>query len=360
VKRRWANILLVVAIATLLGLLFAAQLYVIYVQSKREIHWPSIFASALPFWYLWALLVPAIVGLARRVPIDRVHVFRALLVHVPAAAIAAALHQALYILTGCMLERRDRPCHFFSAFSENVFSFYFMVGIIVYFAILLGTQAVDFARRFRESQLRASRLESELSTAQLRALRAQLQPHFLFNTLHAISALVARDPEAADRMIADLSDLLRLALEDVEAVEVTVRRELELVERYLSIERTRFADRLTVNFSIPPETLDARVPSLILQPLVENAVKHGVSRRQTPGWIEIRAAREGGRLRLRIRDGGAAEDRPAAGELREGVGFRSTRSRLEYLYGADHSFDYGFDSDGVFRVDVSIPARGDA
>jgi len=99
---------------------------------------------------------------------------------------------------------------------------------------------------------------------------------------------------------------------------------------------------------------------LILQPLVENAVKHGVSRRQTPGWIEIGVAREEGRLRLRIRDGGAAEDRPDTGELREGVGFRSTRSRLEYLYGADHSFAYGFDSDGVFRVDVSIPARGDA
>jgi hypothetical protein len=360
VKRRWANIFLVLAIATLLGLLFAAQLYVIYTQSKREIRWPSIFASALPFWYLWALLVPAIVGLARRVPIDRAHVSRGLLVHAPAAATASALHQALYILTGCVLGPRDRPCHFFSAFSQNVFSFYFMVGIIVYFAILLGTQAADFARRFRESQLRASRLESELSTAQLRALRAQLQPHFLFNTLHAISALVVKDPEAADRMIADLSDLLRLALEDVESVDVTVRRELELVERYLSIERTRFADRLNVSFAIEPETLDARVPSLILQPLVENAVRHGVSRRQTPGWIEIRAAREDGRLWLRIRDGGAAGDRPEKGELREGVGFRSTRSRLEYLYGADHSFGYGFDPDGVFWVAVSIPVRVDA
>ena len=359
-KRRWANVLVVAAVATLLGLLFAAQLYVIYAQSKREIHWPSIFASALPFWYLWALLVPGIVALARRVPIDRAHVSGALLVHVPAAAIASALHQALYILTGCVLERSDRPCHFFSAFSQNVFSFYFMVGIIVYFAILLGTQAADFARRYRESQLRASRLESELSTAQLRSLRAQLQPHFLFNTLHAISALVASDPEAADRMIADLSDLLRLALEDVEAVEVTVRRELELVERYLSIERTRFADRLTVNFSIPPETLDAKVPSLILQPLVENAVRHGISRRQTPGWIDIRASREDGRLWLRIRDGGAMGDRPETGELREGVGFRTTRSRLEHLYGADSSFGYGVDSDGVFWVAVSIPMRGNA
>jgi LytS/YehU family sensor histidine kinase len=235
-----------------------------------------------------------------------------------------------------------------------------MVGIIVYFAILLGSQAVDYARRFRDSQLRAARLESELSTAQLRALRAQLQPHFLFNTLHAISALVARDPEAADRMIADLSDLLRLALEDVDSVEVTVRREIELVERYLSIERTRFADRLTVNFSIPPETLDARVPSLILQPLVENAVRHGVSRRQGPGWIEIHAAREDGRLWLRVRDGGTPGDRPGTEELREGVGFRSTRSRLQYLYGNEHSFRYGFGSDGVFSIAVSIPMRVNA
>lgn len=356
-KRRSSDILLVAGIATLLGLLFAAQLYVIYAQSKREIHWGSILASALPFWYLWALLVPAIVGLARRVPIDRPHALGALLVHVPAAATASALHQALYILTGCVLGPRDRPCRFFSAFSQNVFSFYFMVGIIVYFAILLGTQAVDYARRYRDSQLRASRLESELSTARLHALRAQLQPHFLFNTLHAISALVVKDPEGADRMIADLSDLLRLALEDVDTVEVTVRRELELVERYLSIERTRFADRLTVNFAIEPETLDARVPSLILQPLVENAVRHGVSRCPAPGWIEIRSARDDGKLRLAVRDGGAEREPPAPGALREGVGLRSTRSRLEYLYAGDHSFRYGFGADGVFSVDLSIPMR---
>ena len=356
-KRPWANVLRVAGIATLLGLLFAAQLYVIYSQSKREIHWPQIFASALPFWYLWALLVPAIAALARRAPIDRAHALRAAVVHVPAAALTSALHQALYILLGCVLDRRDRPCDFFSVFSQNVFSFYFMVGIIVYFAIVLGAQAVDYARRYRASQLRASRLESELSTARLHALRAQLQPHFLFNTLHAISALVSPDPEAADRMIADLSDLLRLALEDVDAVEVTVRRELELVERYLSIERTRFADRLTVDFSIPPETLDARVPSLILQPLVENAVRHGVSRRPAPGWIEIRAAREGGWLCLTVRDGGAEPGSPEAEALREGVGFRATRARLEYLYGTDHSFLYGFGADGVFSVAVAIPMR---
>jgi LytS/YehU family sensor histidine kinase len=161
-------------------------------------------------------------------------------------------------------------------------------------------------------------------------------------------------------MIADLSDLLRLALEDVEAVEVTVRRELELVERYLSIERTRFADRLNVRFSLEPETLDARVPSLILQPLVENAVRHGVSRREAPGWIEIRCAPEDGRLCLGVRDGGTPGELPRTGAVREGVGFRSTRSRLQYLYGSDHSFRYGFGSDGVFWVAVSIPMRVNA
>src|SRR5258706_1776248 len=221
-----------------------------------------------------------------------------------------------------------------------------MVGVIVYFAVVLGTQAVDYARRFRDSQLHASRLESELATARLHALRAQLQPHFLFNTLHAISALVARNPEAADRMIADLSDLLRLALEDVDQGEVTIRRELELVECYLSIERTRFADRLTVHMSIAPETLDALVPSLILQPLVENAMRHGVSHREGPSWIEIRSTPETGRLSLCVRDGG--EDPTASGgrPLREGIGFRSTRARLEELYAGEHSFDYGVGPDG--------------
>lgn len=356
-KRRWAGIFLILGIATLLGLLFAAQLYVIYSQSKREIVWSQIFASAFPFWYLWALLVPVIATVARRVPLDRAHALQAAAVHVPAAGLISALHQALYILSGCVLDRKDRPCYFFTSFSENVFSFYFMVGVIVYFSVLLGTQAVDFARRFRDSQLHASRLESELAKARLHALRAQLQPHFLFNTLHAISALVVKDPEAADRMIADLSDLLRLALEDVDQGEVTVRRELELVERYLSIERTRFADRLTVNLSIEPETLDALVPSLIFQPLVENAVKHGISRRQTPGWIEIRSARQGGRLCLGVRDGGEEPAIPAKGDVREGIGFRSTRARLEELYAADHSFEYGVGADGGFSVVVTIPMR---
>ena len=356
-KRRWAGVLLVLGISTLLGLLFAAQLYVIYSQSKREVVWSQILASALPFWYLWALLAPVIAFLARRFPIDRAHALRAAAIHVPAAAGISALHQALYILQACVLGRRDRPCRFFVSFSENVFSFYFMVGVIVYFAVVLGTQAVDYARRFRESQLLASRLESELATARLHVLRAQLQPHFLFNTLHAISTLVTKDPEAADRMIADLSDLLRIALEDVEAGEVAVRRELELVERYLSIERTRFADRLAVNLSIDPETLDALVPSLILQPLVENAMRHGVSRRRGPSWIEIRSARERGGLRLCVRDGGDEPAAPGGVPLREGIGFRATRARLEELYAGAHTFEYGVGADGVFSVGVTIPMR---
>lgn len=348
--------MLVLGVSTLLGLLFAAQLYVIYSQSKRAVVWSQILASALPFWYLWALLVPAIAFLARRAPLDRAHAVRGAAIHVPAAAGISALHQALYILQGCVLGRRDRPCHFFTSFSENVFSFYFMVGVVVYFAVVLGTQAVVYARRFRDSQLLASRLESELATARLHALRAQLQPHFLFNTLHAISALVTKDPEAADRMIADLSDLLRLVLEGVDQGEVTVRRELELVERYLAIERTRFADRLAVNLSIDPQTLDARVPGLILQPLVENAMRHGVSRRQGPSWIEIRSTPEQGGLRLCVRDGG---EEPAApgGPVREGIGFRATRARLEELYAGSHSFEYGVGSDGAFFVLLRIPMR---
>jgi two-component system, LytTR family, sensor kinase len=356
-KRRWAVFFLILGISTLLGLLFAAQLYVIYSQSKRDVVWSQILESAMPFWYLWALLVPVIAYLARRVPLDRSHALRAAAVHIPAAALVSALHQALYILQGCVWSRHERPCHFFVSFSENVFSFYFMVGVIVYFAVLLGTQAVDFARRFRDSQLHASRLESELAKARLRALRAQLQPHFLFNTLHAISALVVKDPEAADRMIADLSDLLRLALEDVEQDEVTVRRELELVERYLSIERMRFADRLTVRLSIGPETLDARVPSLILQPLVENAMRHGASRREGPSWIEIRSGSENGRLSLGVRDGGEEPAPSAAPPLREGIGFRAMRARLEELYAGEHSFEYGAGTDGVFSVRVTIPMR---
>jgi LytS/YehU family sensor histidine kinase len=205
--------------------------------------------------------------------------------------------------------------------------------------------------------LKASQLQAQLAQAQLQALKMQLHPHFLFNTLHAISSLMRRDVDAAERMIARLSDLLRLTLENVGAQETSLRQELEFLESYLEIEKTRFRDRLQVKMDIEPETLDARVPNLILQPLVENAVRHGVAPHAAPGLIEISARLKENKLEIQVRDNGAGLPDARRAQIKEGVGLANTRARLEQLYGAGALFGLSNRDKGGLVVSLTIPFR---
>src|SRR5947209_7560732 len=232
----------------------------------------------------------------------------------------------------------------------------------IYGLILLFNQVLRYYRRTREGELRASQLETQLTQAQLQALKMQLQPHFLFNTLHSISALVHRDPETADRMIARLGDFLRLTLENSGAQEVSLQKELEFLRCYLDIERVRFQDRLTTRLDIEPRALDASVPNLILQPIVENALRHGVAPRAAPGHVEISAKRGERALRIQVRDNGpglSAITAPDDG-FREGLGLTNTRARLARLYGAAHRFELEDAPGGGLLVTLEIPAADDA
>ncbi len=195
---------------------------------------------------------------------------------------------------------------------------------------------MDYHRRYRERELAASHLETELTQAQLEVLRMQLQPHFLFNTLHAISSLMHRDVELADRMIARLGELLRATLDHAGAAEVSLQSELDFIAPYLEIEQARLGPRLQVRLDIDPETLDAAVPNLLLQPLVENAIRHGIAPQRGPGLIEIVSRRHNGRLQVRVCDTGAGL--PNETPLKEGLGLGNTRARLEHLYGDAHVF----------------------
>jgi len=186
-----------------------------------------------------------------------------------------------------------------------------------YWLILAGFYAFDYYVKFRDREVRASQLETRLAEAQLRALRMQLQPHFLFNTLNSISSLMYSDLEAADSMMTRLADFLRLTLESDGAQEVSLGRELEFVARYLEIERTRFRDRLTIHLDVNPETLDAEIPNLLLQPLVENAIRHGIGKRQNAGRIDIITRRKSDRLDVRIRDDGPGLTEAPEGALPE-------------------------------------------
>jgi len=230
-----------------------------------------------------------------------------------------------------------------------------VVFALVYWEILIAIHAYDYYRKYTERERRAAELEKLLSQARLRALQMQLNPHFLFNTLHSISSLMHTDVEAADRMIARLSDLLRQALDTTDAQEVPLRQELDFLRRYLEIEQTRFGDRLKVALDIAPDTLDARVPNLILQPLVENAIRHGIEPHARVGVIELRARQSHGTLRMEVRDNGGGL--PAEAGDRERIGLTNTRARLLQLFGEQFHFELSNPPTGGTLVALSIPLR---
>jgi LytS/YehU family sensor histidine kinase len=214
--------------------------------------------------------------------------------------------------------------------------------------------ALDYYGKYRDGELRAAQLEIGLAHARLDLLKTQLQPHFLFNTLNAISALVYTDAAAAERTVARLGDLLRLALEDFGVQEAPLAREMEVLRSYLDIEQTRLGNRLTVCWDVGPDTTDALVPTFLLQPLVENAIHHGVAPRSEPGRVEIGAWRHGGMLHLRVRDDGPGLP---AGPINGGVGLANTRARLLHLYGAAQRLEAGNDPRGGCVVRVTLPFR---
>jgi len=231
----------------------------------------------------------------------------------------------------------------------------------IYIPIIVIAHAVLYYTRYREREIRAAQLQAQLSDAKLLALKSQLQPHFLFNTLHSISSLMLRDVQAADTMIARLSDLLRMSLEDEGHHLISLKRELDFTQAYLDIEKIRFGERLTVSFDVPPEALDVAVPHFLLQPLVENSIKHGISKRSTAGEIMVGARLARGNLNLVVRDNGSGNNQRAGvpGPMDSGIGLRGTRERLRTLYGDDQRLDINFLPDGAVEVTISLPFRGE-
>jgi LytS/YehU family sensor histidine kinase len=225
-----------------------------------------------------------------------------------------------------------------------------------YVPIVLIAHVVSYYTSFRQRELRASQLQAQLAKARLQALKSQLQPHFLFNTMHSISALMLTDVRAADQMMTRLSDLLRMSLEAESTQVIALNRELDFVNCYLEIEKIRFEERLTIIWDISPETLDAQVPHLLLQPLVDNAVKHGIAKLAAAGRIRITAKSQGGELQLEISDNGPGFGK--AGSFQHtGLGLRITRERLESLYGQDQSMELLGSPEGGSTVRVCIPFR---
>ena len=344
------------AVWTMVAIVFSLQSWSWY-QSRGEAVPPGKLAAMFLDFEIWALFTPLVLCFVWRHPITRSTWQRSVPWQIAGAAFLTALyllpfqaarHSLSQVLAVSDLYQAFTPSSLFRIWVQNLFNC---------LDVVLVGHALYYARDSRGQAVRRSQLETRLAEARLQVLRLQLHPHFLFNTLHTISALMHKDLKAADRMLALLGDLLRDSFDKLGAQEVTLKQELDFLERYLEIERTRFRDRLTVVVSVEPETLDAEVPNLILQPLVENAIRHGVGKRHTPGRIEILAARRSDRLDLRIRDDGPGIPGEAETALREGVGLANTAARLEQLYGRGHRFDLGNRREGGFEVALEIPFR---
>jgi two-component system LytT family sensor kinase len=342
----WKRWLAYLAAWTFVGFFFASQTYLSYKYSGGSPHLGAILKFTLSEWYIWALLAPGIIWLSRKLPFEREHRARNLGIHVAASVAAAVLHWSFNNLCRHYVLRFPGTMSLAYAFHSSVVTYWILAG---------ATWGYDYYVRYRQGELRAAQLSVQLAQAQLQALRTQLHPHFLFNTLNAISALVHRDPEAADRMVARLSDLLRLTIEGIGVQEVPLAKEIDFLKRYLEIEQTRFADRLTVEMRIAPEALTASTPYLILQPLVENAIRHGIAPRSQPGRVAICAQRENGFLVLEVSDNGAGLAPGLTAPARLGVGLSSTRARLEKLYGERQHFEMKNGPHGGFVVTLTIP-----
>lgn len=341
-----------VLIALLMGLLAASQLVVASMGDDEAYTFGHAVIMQTPFWLFWAPIFPLIIMLVQRYPLERGAPGRSIYMHIVAGLAIVVFHYGfqlwfMHIIGHGYPRGHSFIVHFISAARWR------LSPAIAGYVTLLGVAVMrDYYSKYRERELLASQLTAQLSQAKLRALRMQLNPHFLFNALNSIAMLTRRNENTrAVRMLAGLGDLLRYVLEDSPADEVPLREEINFMARYLEIERERFGDRLIVDIDASDAVMRAFVPNLLLQPLVENAIRHGIARKSETGHISISAARMGDRLKLQVRDDGPGIDDTSA----SGVGLANTRSRLEQLYGDDFEFQIANADEGGVMATIIIP-----
>ncbi len=338
---------------TIVALFFSSQAYMM-ASERQEVRYAREFLFQAIACYLWALATPLVLWLSRRYRIERNNWKRRAGLHF---LFSLALVSTLLLI---------HPVIFMGFLGRlgNIMPFRLFAGIyynldrwlLIYWFILLMSHAFNYYNSFRKGELRSAQLHTQLVQSQLEALKMQVHPHFLFNTLHSISALLSKDTEGARKMITRLGDFLRLTLENSGSMEVTLQQEIEFLNGYLEIERIRFQDRLTTNIRVDPEVLDVRVPNLILQPIVENAMRHAVGN-STSGRVEITAVPRNGVVRIEVKDNGPGIQSDGTLDARRGrgLGLANTRARLAGLYGDAASFELTNDPSGGLLVVLEIP-----
>lgn len=359
-ETKWRLWLAVVVGWMLIGAAYALNYYV-YARHYVEVFTrpPTLgqmLVWELPYWFLWAAISPLVLLLTQRFRLERGRLLRHSLIHVAACVALALAHRAVYLpLTWALGSVPAYDASFAKVFSENFF-FNLPNGLLCYVTILL---AGTYYGHYRQEELEIARLRAERTQAELQALKMQLQPHFLFNTLNSISAHLGGDGRVAKAMLGRLGDFLRMTLESSGAQEVTLEEEEKFLRCYLEIQRARFSDRLSLDIDIEPETRKALVPNLLLQPVVENAIEHGIMARVGSGRVEIQSRREDGWLQLIVRDNGPGMRDGASAGRKQGhrMGFPLTASRLERLYGTRQRLRLSDAPGGGLQVSVEIPFR---
>lgn len=355
-SRRW---LLQLGVAALVTVVFASQVYVWVNLWPLRVSWWQALSWSVPQLLIWGLSIPLILRLSRRVPLGGARKLGKMVLH-----LALSVGYAFAVLL--VLDLSDRllrwsylmgaPGSLVADIDKTII--YLHMGVAVYWVVLAADHAMRYYGEVRTQEVRATRLEAQVAQARLTALRMQLHPHFLFNTLNSIVVLMRSRPADAEHMVHRLSDLLRVTLDGDPAHEVALQEELEFLGSYLAIEEARFGDRLTVRFEIADDVRDALVPGMILQPLVENAVRYGIAPLSTPGTVGVRADRKEDVLVLEVWDDGPGL---GAGDqsTNDGVGLSNTRERLATLYGDDHELTIADRAEGGLAVKMAIPYKVD-
>jgi len=315
----------------------------------------TLFLAFLNDVFILAVLSPFVYWGAQRFPIERRNWKTRVPLHLGASILYAALHAGIRVLVYPVRNPKGGNYPLGWGLFEEMFFYVCFDDVWAYWPIVGLAHLVRYYHDNQNRKLHGARLEKELIQAQLASLKMQLHPHFLFNSLHAISALMRKDVRAAEEMLASLSELLRMALDHVADQEVSLKSEIEFARRYLAIEQTRFEDRLSVHFEVDSRVLDAQVPNLILQPLVENAVRHAIVPYTRAGRIEVAASREGGSLVVTVRDDGPGTGGGAPKHL--GMGLRNTLSRLQHLYGEAYDLQFLESPGGGLTLRLEVPFR---
>ena len=340
-----------------LGVLTAVEVFIAQQLWDKPITWALAFRRSFKEMLAYAICTLAILWLCGRVRHETGRRARWFLAHMLGALAFSVAHVAFvsWLEAGERSVQTGEILTFNYLFGKLLIS-YTLSNIFKYWIVVLGYLGWHYYKAYRERELQAAALATELVQARLQALRMQINPHFLFNTLNTISALIHENPDLADRMVVRLSGLLRRTLDRGDVQEVPLREELEFLRSYLEIEQMRFPDRLAVTFDIEPKTQDLLVPHLILQPLVENALRHGILPREEAGRVEISArVVDGQHLELKVRDNGNGLPAANGSPGREGIGLKNVRSRLTQLYGGAQEFTLVNASGGGVEARIHIP-----